>query len=452
MFSETALNVALSDLMSQFHISAVTAQWLTTGYLLTLGILVPLSGLLLQWFSTRQLFISGLCLSVFGALVAALAPGFEVLLIGRVIQAVSMGILLPLMFNTILIIFPAEKRGGVIGILGLVLVVAPATGPTLSGLMIESLGWEWIFWLSIPFLVICLLIGLRYMQNVSAITKPKIDLFSLVSSTAGFGGIVFAFSSVGEGEGGWSSIKVIVSMSVGLLFLIIFVLRQCKMKHPMLNLRALKHPMFAIGTLMLFICMVLTLSAMVVLPMYLIRGLGLNALTAGLVLLPGGILQAVMSPVTGKIFDRFGPRRIVPLGFVLIFVVLWSLTGITAATPLVLITVLHSSLMLGICLVWLPSQTNGLNQLPPELYPHGNAIMNTLQQIAGAIGTAIAISLMTAGIHRFMERAADPSDPANGPLALIEGTQNSFIFASVMATVGLFLAFFLKRVHVEKQQ
>jgi MFS transporter, DHA2 family, lincomycin resistance protein len=172
MFDETALNVALSDLINLLHISAATAQWLTTDYLLTLGILVPISGLLLQWFSTRQLFMASIIFSILGTLVAALAPGFEILMTARVIQAAGVALMLPLMFNTVLIIIPAEKRGGAYGLIGLVLVVAPAVGPTISGLLIDKLSWNWIFWLSLPFLVIALLFGMRSMQNVSTITKP----------------------------------------------------------------------------------------------------------------------------------------------------------------------------------------------------------------------------------------------------------------------------------------
>ncbi|MFB5268557.1 DHA2 family efflux MFS transporter permease subunit [Paenibacillus enshidis] len=449
MFSETALNVALSDLMSLFHISASTAQWLTTGYLLTLSVLVPVSGLLLQWFTTRQLFIAALSFSILGTLVSALAPGFEVLLIGRIIQAASMALLLPLIFNTILHIFPAEKRGTIIGILGLVLVVAPAVGPSVSGFLIDTLGWQWIFWLSIPFLAIALLFGSLNLQNVSTITKPKIDILSLIVSTFGFGGIVFAFSKVGEGDGGWGSTEVIISMSIGILALIIFIIRQLTMSQPMLNLRAFKHPMFTIGTLMLVVCMIILLTTIIALPMYLIQGLGFSTLKAGLVLLPGGILQAVMSPVMGKLFDKFGPKLIVPMGLVLTSTSLWFFTGLNTSSSVALIVLFHSLIMISNCMVW-TSQANGLNQLPPELYPDGSAIMNTFQQLAGAVGTAVAVSIMTAGVNRFMNDVSDKTDPVNGPLSIIAGIQHSFVFPLIVAILGLIFALFIKRVHVTK--
>nr|WP_307202367.1 DHA2 family efflux MFS transporter permease subunit [Paenibacillus harenae] len=450
MFSETALNVALSDLIQVFQITPATVQWLTTGYLLTLGILVPISGLLLQWFTTRQLFIAAVSFSVLGTFIAAMAPSFEMLMTARVVQAIGTALLLPLMFNTILIIFPAEKRGAAMGVIGLVIMVAPAVGPTIAGLLIDKLSWHWIFWLSLPFLVIALIFGIFFMQNVSEITKPRIDLISILFSTLGFGGVVFGFSSAGEGEHGWGSTKVIVSMLIGIVALLIFAVRQLRMQQPMMNLRAFKKPMFVVGTLMVFICMMVILSSMLVLPMFLISGLGLSALTAGLVMLPGGLINGIMSPIMGGLFDKFGPKWLVIPGLVIVAAVLWFFSGITTASTLALVIVLHSCLMVGISMVWMPAQTNGLNQLPRELYPDGTAIMNTLQQVAGAIGTALAVSIMTAGSTKFMEGAENPLDPANAPLALTAGIQNAFIFAMVVAIIGLVVAFFIKRVKVDK--
>jgi DHA2 family lincomycin resistance protein-like MFS transporter len=167
MFSETALNIAISNLMDVFQISAATAQWLTTGFLLTLGILMPMTGLLLQWFTTRQLFIGSLVSSIVGTLIAALAFNFEILIVARILQAIGMGLLIPLMFNTILVVYPPEKRGAAMGFVGLVIMFAPATGPTVAGILIEYLTWHYIFWLSLPFLVIGLLVGLKYLENVT---------------------------------------------------------------------------------------------------------------------------------------------------------------------------------------------------------------------------------------------------------------------------------------------
>lgn len=452
MFNETALNVVLSDLINQFHITAATAQWLTTGYLLTLGILVPISGLFLQWFSTRQLFTASLLLALLGTAVATVSPGFELLMIARVIQAAGVAVILPLMFHTVLVIVPPERRGTTYGLIGLVLVVAPAVGPTLSGLLMEQLSWNWIFGLTLPVLAFSLLFGMRYMQNISTITKPKIDSYSLILSTLGFGGMVFAFSSAGEGEGGFGAPKVVIPMIVGILAILIFAVRQLRTKQPMMDLRAFKQPMFTVGTVMLMIAVMVMMAAMIMLPLYLIRGLGLNAFSAGLVLLTGGIVNAITQPIMGRIFDKFGPRWVVPAGMALISVVLWFLSGITTTTTITQIIVLHTFLMIGISMVWMPSQANGLNQLPPSLYPHGSAIMNTVQQVAGAIGIAVAVSIMSVGMSSFLKQTADQAVPANAALALTEGIQHVFDIAVIVAIVGFIFSLFMKRVHILEQK
>ncbi|MGG1760194.1 lincomycin efflux MFS transporter Lmr(B) [Bacillus velezensis] len=448
MFSETALNIALTDLMKELHITPATVQWLTTGYLLVLGILVPVSGLLLQWFTTRQLFIVSLAFSIIGTLIAALAPSFPFLLAARIVQALGTGLLLPLMFNTILVIFPPHKRGAAMGTIGLVIMFAPAIGPTFSGLVLEHLNWHWIFWISLPFLVLALLFGIAYMQNVSDITKPKIDVLSIILSTIGFGGIVFGFSNAGEGSDGWSSPTVIGSLTVGAIALILFSIRQLTMKQPMMNLRAFRYPMFILGVVIVFICMMVILSTMLLLPMYLQSGLMLTAFTSGLILLPGGILNGFMSPVTGRLFDKYGPKWLVIPGFVITAAVLWFFSNITGTSTAILIVVLHTCLMIGISMIMMPAQTNGLNQLPPEFYPDGTAIMNTLQQMAGAIGTAVAISIMAAGQKNYMSTAKNPNDPSAYSHALIAGVQHAFIFAMIVAVIGLISAFFMKRVKV----
>ncbi|WP_277467781.1 MULTISPECIES: DHA2 family efflux MFS transporter permease subunit [unclassified Paenibacillus] len=448
MFSETALNVALSDLMNILQITASTAQWLTTAYLLTLGILVPISGMLLQWFTTRQLFVAAVSFSIVGTFIAAMAPSFEILLLARVVQAMGTALLLPLMFNTILVIIPPEKRGGAMGLIGLVIMVAPAIGPTIAGLLISNLTWHWIFWLSLPFLAMSLISGILFMQNVSEVTKPKIDVLSIILSSAGFGGIVFGFSSAGE-EGGWGSTKVIAAIAIGVIALVLFVIRQLTMKQPMINLRAFKYPMFTVAVLMIFICMMIILSAMLILPMYLQQGQGYSAFKAGLLLLPGGIINGLMSPIMGRLFDKYGPKWLVIPGLVVVAVSLWFFSSITATSTVIFVIVLHSALMIGISMIMMPAQTNGINQLPLEYYPHGTAIMNTLQQVAGAIGTALAVSIMTSSTKSYMETVTDTTNPLNALAAFTHGVQNAFVFGMVMAVIGLIVAFFIKRVVVQ---
>ncbi|MGE6576511.1 DHA2 family efflux MFS transporter permease subunit [Paenibacillus xylanexedens] len=454
LFGETALNVALTPLMGLLEVGPTTIQWLTTGYLLVLGILVPVSGMLLQWFTTRQLFTTSLIFSIAGTFVAALAPSFEILLVARVLQAVGTALLLPLMFNTILVIFPIEKRGAAMGLIGLVIMFAPASGPSISGLILANLSWHWIFWISLPFFIISLVCGLLFLPNISKLTKPKIDVLSIILSTLGFGGIVYGFSSAGghgETGGGWTSPVVVATLVIGVLSLLLFSIRQLRMKQPMMDLRVFRYPMFTVGLILVFICMMIILSSMLILPMYLQQGMAVTALTAGLVLLPGSLLNGFLSPVMGRLFDKFGPKWLVIIGMSIVAIVLFLYTGIEATTSLGTIITLHVFMMVGISMIMMPAQTNGLNQLPPEYYPHGTAIMNTLQQVSGAIGTAVAVSILSAGQSSFLSGVANPESPENKLAGFTSGIQNAFVFALVLAITGLITSIFVKRVKVGAQ-
>ena len=446
MFSETALNIAMTNLMEVFQISAATAQWLTTGFLLTLGILMPMSGLLLQMFTTRQLFTGSLISLIVGTLIAALAFNFEMLMFARVLQAVGMGLLLPLLFNTILVIYPPEKRGAAMGFVGLVIMFAPATGPTIGGLLIEYFSWNYIFWFSLPLLIIGMLIGLKYLENVTDVTKPRIDLLSVALSTIGFGGVVFGFSKAGEGSEGWGSVVVLTSIIVGLVALVLFVLRQILMNDPMMNLSVFKYPMYVVGLLLVLSCMMIIMSSMIILPMFLQTGAGLSVFTAGLMLLPGSALNGILSPRMGHLFDKYGPKWLVIPGLVIVSVMLWFFTTLSPVSSVAFIVALHIGLMVGVGMVWMPAQTNGLNQLPPELYPHGTAVLNTLQQVAGAIGIAVAISILTGGMEKYLHGSSDPTKLTEIANAMTAGSQSVFWFTMIIALISLILTFFIRRV------
>ena len=435
LFNETALNMAFVELGKDFGKETATIQWLTTGYLLTLGILVPVSAFLMQRFTTRQLFTASLVFSLTGTVIAAVAPVFTVLLAGRIVQAIGAAIILPLMMNVVLLVYPIHKRGAAMGKIGLVIVFAPAIGPTIAGVVLERLTWHWIFWLSVPFLILALVVGLRFVRNVNEVKPVKLDVLSFILSTIGFGGIVYGFSISGK-LGTFFITEVMVGIGVGIVALALFTMRQLKMEQPMLNLRVLKYPMYIIALIILIICMMTILSTMVLLPIYLQNVLLLVPVMAGLVLMPGGIVNAFMSVVSGNLFDKYGPTKMVPLGLVLVVISLVLLRGIDATTSPYFIVTLHIIMFVGISLVMMPAQTNGLNQLPRELYPDGTAIMNTLTQVAGAIGTAIAVTIMSI-------TASGAVEPTQG---MIDGVQNSITFGLVIAVIGLVLSFFIKNV------
>lgn len=448
LFNETALNMAISQLIVDFDSDAPTIQWLTTGYLLTLGVLVPISSILMQRYTTRQLFIASLLFSITGTLISAIAPSFLLLLIGRVVQAAGTAIILPVMIQVVLLVYPIHKRGAAMGKIGLVIVFAPAISPTVAGFVLSQLTWHYIFWFSLPFLFIALLIGFKYVQNVSEVKPVKFDALSIMLSTIGFGGVVYGFSISGK-LGTFLATEVIVAVGIGLLSLLLFSLRQFKLEQPMLNLRVFTFRMYSFGVSLIIICMIMILSTMILLPIYLQNILMLAPVIAGLVLLPGGIINAFMSVGAGNLFDRFGPRIMVPSGLLLGIIGLFALRTIDGTTSVYFIATFHIIMFIGITLTMMPSQTNGLNELPKRLYPDGTAILNTLQQVAGAVGTAIAITIMSISTESYVSANGDTA--ANQLEGSIQGVQNSITFGLVMAIIGFVLSLFLRRVKQERQ-
>lgn len=439
LFNETALNMAFVEIGKDFVIEPSTVQWLTTGYLLVLGVLVPVSSILMQRFTTRQLFGTSLMLSILGTLVAAIAPTFTVLFIARIIQAIGTAIILPVMMTVILMVYPAEKRGAAMGKIGLVIIFAPAIGPTLAGVILETFTWHFIFWVALPFLLIAITIGLKFIENVSEVKKAKLDVWSFALSTIGFGGIVYGFSISG-GMGTFLTSEVYVTVGIGILALILFTFRQLKLDTPMLNLRVFQYPMYTLGLVVILAMMMTLLAVMVLLPIYLQNALLLAPAIAGLLMLPGGVINAFMSVVAGNLFDKFGPRVMVPFGLGITILSLFFLRMIDTNTSSWTIILMHIALLIGISFIMMPAQTNGLNQLPRELYTDGTAIMNTLQQVAGAVGTAIAITIMS-----ITSKGYD-----NPLIGLVEGVQNSILFGLIISLFAFILSFFIKRVGTVK--
>ncbi|MCP3741016.1 MDR family MFS transporter [Rossellomorea sp. BNER] len=449
ILNETLLNIALTTLMEKFSVSATTVQWMATGFMLVMGILTPISALMLQSFTTRQMFIGTMTVFTIGTIICAIAPTFTILLTGRVLQAVGTGLLIPIIFNTFLLIFPPERRGAVMGTIGLVIMFAPAIGPTLSGIIVEHLGWRYLFITVIPFALFSILFAFKYLKNVGEVRKPKIDILSILLSTIGFGGVVLGFSFAGEKEAGFLEPTVLMFIIVGVISLIFFVFRQLKLPEPMLDVRVFKYPMFTLATVLFVIIIMAMFSSEIILPMYMQGPLALSAATAGLILLPGAILNGLMSPVMGKLFDKIGPRKLIIPAAIVLTGTLFALTKIGMETPLWYIILGYILLMLSISAMMMPAQTNGLNQLPKRLYPHGTAIMNTLQPVSGAIGVSVFISIMTGRQQQYLESAATPSNPETINQSLVAGVELVYFIAFGFAVVGLLVTLFVKKATPE---
>jgi DHA2 family lincomycin resistance protein-like MFS transporter len=446
ILNETLLNVALSKIMADIGITPSTAQWLTTGYLLVIGVLIPVTAFLIQRFTTRSMFLAAMGLFTVGTFVAAIASGFAALLIGRVLQAAGTGLLFPLLTNVVFSIVPMEKRGSAMGTIGIVITFAPAIGPTLSGIIVEHFSWRVLFYSVLPIALFVITFAYFKLKNVTETTKPAIDLVSLLLSTAGFGGIVYGFSSAGEGHGGWSSNEVWIPTAIGVVSLVLFTWRQLTIPQPLLDLRAFSYNVFRMSTLIMMIVMMAMFSAMMLLPIFLQNALGYSPLKAGLIMLPGGIVMGIMSPITGRLFDKFGAKWLAVVGLGLIANTLWQFAFITSSTPYSMIMILNTLLMLGISMLMMPVMTNALNELPPPLYPHGTAIIGTLQQVAGAVGTALLVTVMTNGSRRFMENpVGGKEDSPLQILAIIAGMKSAFLLAFGLVVIAWIASFFLKR-------
>ena len=445
ILNETLLNIALVTLMEQFSISLSSVQWMATGFMLVMAIVIPISALMLQWFTTRQLFLGTMAVFTLGTLICASAPTFAVLLTGRLIQAVGTGLLMPIIFNVFLLIYPPHRRGKIMGIIGLVIMFAPAIGPTLSGVIVEYLGWRYLFILVIPFALFSIAFAYKYLINVSEVTKPKIDVLSIVFSTIGFGALVYGFSSVGESKDGFASPLVWLFIGSGVVGIVLFVWRQLKLDEPIMNMRVFRYPMFTHAVLMFLIIIMAMFASEIILPIYMQGPLALSAATAGLILLPGSLLNGIMSPFMGALFDKFGPRVLMIPATLILSGTMFMMCRLSVDTPIWIVVLSYILIMLSVSAIMMPAETNGLNQLPKSLYPHGTAVMSTLQPVAGAIGVSVFISIMNARQMHVLQQSSTPTDPVTMNLALVSGVELVYFIAFGMSIVAVILAFIVYR-------
>lgn len=387
-----------------------------------------------------------------GTLTCGIAPNFSVLLIGRMIQAVGTGLMMPVLMNTILVLYPLENRGAAMGTIGLVMMFAPAIGPTLSGIILDSLHWRWLFYLVIPFSIFSIIFAFVYLKNVSKPTRPKVDVLSLLLSIVGFGGIVYSFSGSAEGTTDWSDPHIYGIVIISVSALTMFIWRQLRLKEPLLDLRVFKYPMFSLTAILLIVVMMTLFSSMSLLPFLFQTALGLTVFASGLLMLPGSLLNGLISPLTGRLFDRFGPKPLIIPGTSIIVIVMWFFMQVTIDTPKTTFILLHVCLMIGLSMITMPAQTNGLNQLPQKFYPHGVAVLNTLSQIAGALGVAFFIGLMTSGQRRFLEQSSDPTSASQIAEGMVEGVNSAFTIGFGLACLAFVLTLFMKRTSAPHKQ
>ncbi len=457
--NNTLLNIALPSIMTDLKVDTATVQWLTTGFMLVNGILIPATAFLIQKYSVRHLFLVAMGLFTLGTVISGFSNVFSLLLIGRMIQAAGSAIMMPLLMNVMLVSFPIEKRGAAMGVFGLILMSAPAIGPTLSGWIIEHYDWRMLFHFVTPISIVVVLIGFFLLKDKKGKVDISLDLFSLLLSSLGFGGLLYGFSSAGSK--GWDSPHVYVTLIVGVISLVWFILRQLRLEQPMLNFKVYQYPMFALSSAITMVVNMAMFSGMLLIPIYVQTLRGISPMDAGLMMLPGAILMSIMSPITGKLFDKFGGRILALIGLTITTITTYYFSKLSLETTYTQLVILNAVRMLGMSMVMMPVSTNGLNQLPTRLYPHGTAMNNTLNQVAGAIGTALLVTLMSTRTETHASELAaaamknivgQPTEAAMlemkqqiGMNAMLAGINDAFLAATFISAVAIVLAFFIKR-------
>lgn len=442
ILNETIMGIAISDLMRELGVDARAAQWLTTAFMLTMAVVIPVSGFLLRRFTTRQVFIAAMALFSAGTLAAALAPGFGVLVAARIVQAMGTAIMMPLLMTTIMTLVAPRDRGRMMGNVSIVISVAPAIGPTIAGVILDTLGWRWMFIVVLPIALVMLLLGLRRVENVSEPSRVPVDALSILLSAVGFGGLVYGLSGIGGDHGADAGTVVWAPLVVGVLALTVFVLRQGRLQREdraLLDLRTFRSPTFSVSIGIMVVSMAALFGALILLPMYLLQALLLEPFTVGLLMLPGGLVMGLMAPMVGRLFDRFGPRPLLVPGAVLASAALWLFSTASLDTSTAFILGVHVLLSVGLALMFTPLFTSSMGAVPPALYSHASAIVGTVQQVAGAAGTAVFVTVMATQQTTLLAGGSTFESAVSG------GVRLAFAAAAAVFTVTVVAAFFVRR-------
>ncbi|HDI0915487.1 TPA: DHA2 family efflux MFS transporter permease subunit [Staphylococcus aureus] len=470
ILNQTLLNVALPKINTEFNISASTGQWLMTGFMLVNGILIPITAYLFNKYSYRKLFLVALVLFTIGSLICAISMNFPIMMVGRVLQAIGAGVLMPLGSIVIITIYPPEKRGAAMGTMGIAMILAPAIGPTLSGYIVQNYHWNVMFYGMFIIGIIAILVGFVWFKLYQYTTNPKADIPGIIFSTIGFGALLYGFSEAGDK--GWGSVEIETMFAIGIIFIILFVIRELRMKAPMLNLEVLKFPTFTLTTVINMVVMMSLYGGMILLPMYLQNLRGFSALDSGLLLLPGSLIMGLLGPFAGKLLDTIGLKPLAIFGIAVMTYATWELTKLNMDTPYMTIMGIYVLRSFGMAFIMMPMVTAAINALPGRLASHGNAFLNTMRQLAGSIGTAILVTVMTTQTTQHLSAFGEELDKTNpvvqdhmrelasqyggqegamkvllqfvNKLSTVEGINDAFIVATIFSVIALILCLFLQ--------
>ncbi|MGW0734256.1 MDR family MFS transporter [Streptomyces sp. NPDC002851] len=435
ILNETIMINAIPRLMDSLHVTEQSAQWVSTAFMLTMAAVIPVTGWFLQRVTTRQAYAIAMGVFLAGTLLSAVAPSFEVLLLGRIVQAAGTAVMMPLLMTTLMIVVPEHDRGRVMGNVTLAISVAPALGPAVSGLILQVGSWRLLFVAVLPIAALVTLFGLRKVENISDPQVSSIDWFSVGVAALGFGGLVYGLSLFGESHGG---VGLGVGITVaGVAAIALFVIRQLKLQRsgvPLMDLRTLRHRTYTLSLVLMSVGFLAMLGAMILLPLYLQNLRQLSPLETGLLVMPGGLIMGLLGPSIGKAFDRFGSRLLVLPGSIGMVLALGGLTQVSMTMPYWLVLGLHALLMASLAATFTPCFTLGMGGLPSHLYSHGSSMLGTLQQVAAAFGTALVVTVMSARSSQLV------ADGAGAVTAQVSGMRLAFGVVAVLALLTVVVA------------
>ena len=448
ILNETIMGVAIPHLVVDLEVSVDLAQWLTTVFMLTMAVVIPVTGWLLQRLETRPAFMLAMSFFSCGTLLAAVAPGFTVLLVARATQACGTAIMMPLLMTTIMELVPPHERGRLMGRVSTVISVAPAIGPTISGLVLNYLSWRWMFLIVLPIALAMLVIGVFSVENVSPPERAALDAASIPLAALGFGGVVFGLAQIGgatdaAGRGASTAWLLPAALVIGAVALLLFVLRQhllARRGRALLDLRPFGVRNFTVSIAVMVVLTIALFGTIIVLPIYMQTVLGFGSLLSGLLLLPGGLVMGLFAPAVGRAYDRRGPAVLLVPGAVIVSADLWFLALFaTERTSVWVVLAAHIVLSFGLALMFTPLFTAALGSVTKRFYSHASAIVGTVQQVAGAVGTAAFVAVLAA------VTLAAASGGAGHAAAEATGVRAAFLVGAIVSLGAVAGAFFVRR-------
>lgn len=386
----TLLSPALPTIMADLGIERTTAQWLTSGYSLVEACVIPLSAYLMGRFPMRKLFIAGMCIFGAGSLLAAFAPAFPFLLAGRMLQATCTGMVMPMVSTVILLVFPREKRGTAMGMIGLIIGFAPAIGPSLSGLLVDHLGWRALFGVVAALTVVVIALAFAFLKNFGEFRRTSFDVLSVALSTCGLLCLLYGLSTVSSASNLALSAVLIV---VGAVVVALYARRQTRLDEPMLHIDILKTRRYATAVVTIMLLQAALMGLEVLMPLYIQDVRGYSATVSGVAMLPGALIGAVAGVFAGRLFDRYGVRKVAIPGACVMIAGAFVLTCLGMESHIVMVTAAYTTMALGLQFITTPLNTWGVNSLDNAMVQHAQPLSNTLNQVAGSFGTALLVSI-----------------------------------------------------------